>query len=157
AIFNGLDPEKLIKSDEVNKLAKEEIETLFIEINDQYFQKIADKTGARYIFAGKFKNVSPDKSRIMIQGDFYRYNAQLKSSFRYEVLKYYERMNDEVKVIQQQMVDSIPYSPKPASFRQITFVFGGILLLGLAFMTLTGTNVWIDGEGGGEGTKPTEN
>tara|TARA_B100000953_G_C17692287_1_gene315942 strand:- start:224 stop:388 length:165 start_codon:yes stop_codon:yes gene_type:complete len=51
----------------------------------------------------------------------------------------------------------IPYSPKPASFRQITFVFGGILLLGLAFMTLTGTNVWIDGEGGGEGTKPTEN
>ncbi len=157
AIFNGLDPEKLIKSDEVNKLAKEEIETLFIEINDQNFQKIADKTGARYIFAGKFKNVSPDKSRIMIQGDFYRYNAQLKSSFRYEVLKYYERMNDEVKVIQQQMVDSIPYSPKPASFRQITFVFGGILLLGLAFMTLTGTNVWIDGEGGGEGTKPTEN
>ena len=157
AIFNGLDPEKLIKSDEVNKLAKEEIETLFIEINDQNFQKIADKTGARYIFAGKFKNVSPDKSRIMIQGDFYRYNAQLKSSFRYEVLKYYERMNDEVKVIQQQMVDSIPYSPKPASFRQITFVFGGILLIGLVFMTLTGTNVWIDGEGGGEGTKPTEN
>ena len=157
AIFNGLDPEKLIKSDEVNKLAKEEIETLFIEINDQNFQKIADKTGARYIFAGKFKNVSPDKSRIMIQGDFYRYNAQLKSSFRYEVLKYYERMNDEVKVIQQQMVDSIPYSPKPASFRQITFVFGGILLIGLVFMTLTGTNVWMDGEGGGEGTKPTEN
>ena len=157
AIFNGLDPEKLIKSDEVNKLAKEEIETLFIEINDQNFQKIADKTWARYIFAGKFKNVSPDKSRIMIQGDFYRYNAQLKSSFRYEVLKYYERMNDEVKVIQQQMVDSIPYSPKPASFRQITFVFGGILLIGLVFMTLTGTNVWMDGEGGGEGTKPTEN
>ncbi|MBT3662330.1 MAG: hypothetical protein HN927_03335 [Candidatus Marinimicrobia bacterium] len=157
AIFNGLDPEKLIKSDEVNKLAKEEIETLFIEINDQNFQKIADKTGARYIFAGKFKNVSPDKSRIMIQGDFYRYNAQLKSSFRYEVLKYYERMNDEVKVIQQQMVDSMPYAPKPASLKQVTFVFTGIILIGLVFMTLTGTSVWQNGEGSGEGTKPTEN
>ena len=157
AIFNGLDPEKLIKPNEVNKLAKEEIETLFIEINDQNFQKIADKTGARYIFAGKFKNVSPDKSRIMIQGDFYRYNAQLKSSFRYEVLKYYERMNDEVKVIQQQMVDSMPYAPKPASLKQVTFVFTGIILIGLVFMTLTGTNVWQNGEGSGEGTKPTEN
>ncbi|MDP7037483.1 MAG: hypothetical protein QF453_06090, partial [Candidatus Marinimicrobia bacterium] len=157
AIFNSLDPEKLIKSDEVNKLAKEEIETLFIEINDQYFQKIADKTGARYIFAGKFKNVSPDKSRIMIQGDFYRYNAQLKSSFRYEVLKYYERMNDEVKVIQQQMVDSMPYAPKPASLKQVTFVFTGIILIGLVFMTLTGTSIWQNGEGSGEGTKPPEN
>ncbi len=55
AIFNGLDPEKLIKSDEVNKLAKEEIETLFIEINDQNFQKIADKTGGKIYFCGKIQ------------------------------------------------------------------------------------------------------
>jgi hypothetical protein len=93
----------------------------------------------------------------MIQGDFYRYNAQLKTSFRYEVLKYYKRMDDEAKVIKQQMVDSIPYSPKPASFRQITFVFGGILLIGFVFMTLSGTNVWMDGEGNESGETPTEN
>jgi len=156
-IFNGLDPEQLIKPNEVNKLAKEEVESLFLDINDNSFQKIADKTGAQYIFAGKFKNVSPDESRIMIQGDFYRYNAQLKTSFRYEVLKYYERMNDEAKVIQQQMVDSIPYTPKPASLRQVSLVFGGIILICLIFMTLSGTNVWQDGESGGGDTKPTEN
>ena len=156
-IFNGLDPEQLIKPNEVNKLAKEEVESLFLDINDNSFQKIADKTGAQYIFAGKFKNVSPDESRIMIQGDFYRYNAELKTSFRYEVLKYYERMNDEAKVIQQQMVDSIPYTPKPASLRQVFLVFGGIILIGLVFMTLSGTNVWQDGESGDGGTKPTEN
>ena len=93
----------------------------------------------------------------MIQGDFYRYNAQLKSSFKYEVLKYYERMDDEAKVIKKQMIDSIPYTPKPASFRQIAYVFGGVLLIGIIFMTLTGTNVWMDGDGSGTGENPTEN
>ena len=156
AIFNGLDPEKLIKSDEVNKLAKEEIETLFIEINDQNFQKIADKTGARYIFAGKFKNVSPDESRIMIQGDFYRYNAQLKSSYRYEVLKYYERMGSEATVIQHQLVDTIPSTANPPSFKQVAMVFGAILLVGVLFMSLTGTAVWSEGDGGNV-PPPTEN
>ena len=156
-IFNDLDQEKLIMPLKANELAEDQISLLFKEINDANFQKIADKTGANYVFAGKFKNVSPDESRIMIQGDFYRYNAQLKTSFKYEVLKYYKRMDDEAKVIKQQMVDSIPYSPKPASFRQITFVFGGILLIGFVFMTLTGTNVWMDGEGNESGETPTEN
>ena len=156
-IFLDLDQEKLIMPLEANELAEDQIDLLFKEINDKNFQKIADKTGAKYIFAGKFKNVSPDESRIMIQGDFYRYNTQLKTSFKYEVLKYYERMDGEAKVIKKQMIDSMPYSPKPASFRQIAFVFGGILLIGLVFMTLTGTNVWMDGEGSeGDGT-PTEN
>ena len=156
-IFNDLDQEKLIMPPKANELAQDQINLLFKEINDANFQKIADKTGAKYVFAGKFKNVSPDDSRIMIQGDFYRYNAQLKTSFRYEILKYYERMDDEAKVIKKQMIDSMPYAPKPASFRQIAFVFGGILLIGLVFMTLTGTNVWMDGEGNEGGETPTEN
>ena len=156
-IFNDLDQEKLIMPLKANELAEDQISLLFKEINDKNFQKIADETGAKYVFAGSFKNVSPDDSRIMIQGDFYRYNAQLKTSFRYEILKYYERMDDEAKVIKKQMIDSMPYTPKPASFRQVAFVFGGVLLIGLVFMTLTGTNVWMDGEGNGGGEKPTEN
>lgn len=156
-IFNDLEQEKLIMPIKANELAEDQISLLFNEVNDKNFQKIADKTGAKYIFAGSFKNVSPDDSRIMIQGDFYRYNAQLKSSFKYEVLKYYERMDDEAKVIKKQMIDSIPYTPKPASFRQIAYVFGGVLLIGIVFMTLTGTNVWMDGDGSGTGENPTEN
>ena len=156
-IFNDLEQEKLIMPIKANELAEDQVNLLFNEVNDKNFQKIADKTGAKYIFAGSFKNVSPDESRIMIQGDFYRYNAQLKSSFKYEVLKYYERMDDEAKVIKKQMIDSIPYTPKPASFRQIAYVFGGVLLIGLVFMTLTGTNVWMDGDGSGTGENPTEN
>ena len=156
-IFNDLDQEKLIMPIKANELAEDQVNLLFNEVNDKNFQKIADKTGAKYIFAGSFKNVSPDDSRIMIQGDFYRYNAQLKSSFKYEVLKYYERMDDEAKVIKKQMIDSIPYTPKPASFRQIAYVFGGVLLIGIVFMTLTGTNVWMDGDGSGTGENPTEN
>ena len=156
-IFNDLDQEKLILPIEANELAEDQVSLLFNEVNDKNFQKIADKTGAKYIFAGSFKNVSPDDSRIMIQGDFYRYNSQLKSSFKYEVLKYYERMDDEAKVIKKQMIDSIPYTPKPASFRQIAYVFGGVLLIGIIFMTLTGTNVWMDGDGSGTGENPTEN
>ncbi|GIS71871.1 MAG: hypothetical protein CM1200mP10_14480 [Candidatus Neomarinimicrobiota bacterium] len=42
------------------------------------FQKVADKAGAKYVFAGKFKNFSPGERRIMVQGEFYRYNAEVK-------------------------------------------------------------------------------
>jgi hypothetical protein len=118
---------------------------------------VAEKTGAVYVFAGKFKNVSPDESRIMIQGNFYRYNAQLKSSYRYEVLKYYERMKNEAAVIRIQLVDSIPAAANPPTMKQVAYVFGGIILLGILLMSLTGMNVWSEGGNGGNGPPPTEN
>jgi len=157
SIFSELNPSQVILNEEVNKIAKAQVDSLFLDMVDiKSFQNLAEKTGAKYVFAGKFKNVSPDDSRIMVQGDFYRYNAELKSSFRYEVLKYYERMNDETAVIQKQLVDSIPSAAKPASAKQVMFVFGIIVLVGFLFMTLTGTNVWAEGDGQG-GPPPTEN
>jgi len=140
----------------VLQVAKTQVDSLFLDMADAQFQRVADQTGAQYVFAGKFKNVSPDESRIMIQGDFYRYNAQLKSSYRYEVLKYYERMGSEATVIQHQLVDTIPSTANPPSFKQVAMVFGAILLVGVLFMSLTGTNIWSEGSGG-NGPPPTEN
>ena len=120
-----------------------------ILIIDSYGESLKFYNISKYVFVGKFKNVSPDESRIMVQGDFYRYNAALKSSFRYEVLKYYERMNDETAVIKKQLVDSIPNAAKPASARQLLIVFSVILLAGFLFMSLTGTDVWAEGDGQG--------
>ena len=157
SIFSGLNPSQVILNEEVNKIAKAQVDSLFLDMIDiKSFQSLAEKTGAQYVFVGKFKNVSPDESRIMVQGDFYRYNAALKSSFRYEVLKYYERMNDETEVIKKQLVDSIPNAAKPASARQLLIVFGVILLAGFLFMSLTGTDVWAEGDSQG-GEQPTEN
>ena len=157
SIFSGLNSSQVILSEEVNKIAKAQVDSLFLDMIDiKSFQNLAEKTGAQYVFVGEFKNVSPDESRIMVQGNFYRYNAALKSSFRYEVLKYYERMNDETAVIKKQLVDSIPNAAKPASARQLLIVFGVILLAGFLFMSLTGTDVWAEGGGQG-GPQPTEN
>ncbi|MBC8345315.1 MAG: hypothetical protein ISR82_01650 [Candidatus Marinimicrobia bacterium] len=157
AIFIELNPSQLILIDEVQRLAAPQVDSLFLDMTDVRFQQVAEKTGAIYIFAGKFKNVSPDESRIMIQGDFYRYNANLKSSYRYEVLKYYERMNTEAAVIQKQLVDSIPSVTNPPTIKQVVYVFGGIILLGFLLMSLTGMNVWSEGGNGGNGPPPTEN
>lgn len=157
AIFIELNPSQLILIDEVQRLATPQVDSLFLDMTDVRFQQVAEKTGAIYIFAGKFKNVSPDESRIMIQGDFYRYNANLKSSYRYEVLKYYERMNTEAAVIQKQLVDSIPSVTNPPTIKQVVYVFGGIILLGFLLMSLTGMNVWSEGGNGGNGPPPTEN
>ena len=156
AIFDGLNPKQIIRVKEVQLVARAQVDSLFLNMADAQFQRVADQTGAQYVFAGKFKNVSPDESRIMIQGDFYRYNAQLKSSYRYEVLKYYERMGNEATVIQTQLVDSIPSAANPASLKQVAMVFGTILLVGILFMSLTGTNVWAEGNGG-NGQPPVEN
>ena len=40
-------------------VAGEELDSLFSEINDFRFKQVADKMDVTYIFAGKFKNVSP--------------------------------------------------------------------------------------------------
>ena len=102
-----------------------------------------------HIFAGKFKNVSPDDRKVMIQGEFYRYNAQLNSSFRYDVLRYYERMDAEVRVIKQQMVDSLPTVTTPSSFKNVLLLFGSILLVGILLMSLAGTDYNSTGDGSG--------
>ena len=141
--------DQMIDDKNVLDVAGEELDSLFSEINDFRFKQVADKMDVTYIFAGKFKNVSPDDRKVMIQGEFYRYNAQLNSSFRYDVLRYYERMDAEARVIKQQMVDSLPTVTTPSSFKNVLFLFGSILLVGILLMSLAGTDYNSTGDGSG--------
>ena len=141
--------DQMIDDKNVLDVAGEELDSLFSEINDFRFKQVADKMDVTYIFAGKFKNVSPDDRKVMIQGEFYRYNAQLNSSFRYDVLRYYERMDAEVRVIKQQMVDSLPTVTTPSSFKNVLLLFGSILLVGILLMSLAGTDYNSTGDGSG--------
>ena len=141
--------DQMIDDKNVLDVAGEELDSLFSEINDFRFKQVADKMDVAYIFAGKFKNVSPDDRKVMIQGEFYRYNAQLNSSFRYDVLRYYERMDAEARVIKQQMVDSLPTVTTPSSFKNVLLLFGSILLVGLLLMSLAGTDYNSTGDGSG--------
>ena len=141
--------DQMIDDKNVLDVAGEELDSLFSEINDFRFKQVADKMDVAYIFAGKFKNVSPDDRKVMIQGEFYRYNAQLNSSFRYDVLRYYERMDAEVRVIKQQMVDSLPTITTPSSFKNVLLLFGSILLVGILLMSLAGTDYNSTGDGSG--------
>ena len=141
--------DQMIDDKNVLDVAGEELDSLFSEINDFRFKQVADKMDVAYIFAGKFKNVSPDDRKVMIQGEFYRYNVQLNSSFRYDVLRYYERMDAEVRVIKQQMVDSLPTITTPSSFKNVLLLFGSILLVGILLMSLAGTDYNSTGDGSG--------
>ena len=141
--------DQMIDDKNVLNVAGEELDSLFSEINDFRFKQVADKMEVGYIFAGKFKNVSPDDRKVMIQGEFYRYNAQLNSSFRYDVLRYYERMDAEARVIKQQMVDSLPTITTPSSFKNVLLLFGSILLVGILLMSLAGTEYNSTGDGSG--------
>lgn len=141
--------DQIINDKNVLDVAGEELDSLFSEINDFRFKQVADKMDVTYIFAGKFKNVSPDDRKVMIQGEFYRYNAQLNSSFRYDVLRYYERMDAEARVIKQQMVDSLPTVTTPSSFKNVLLLFGSILLVGILLMSLAGTDYNSTGDGSG--------
>ncbi len=141
--------DQMIDDKNVLDVAGEELDSLFSETNDFRFKQVADKMDVDYIFAGKFKNVSPDDRKVMIQGEFYRYNAQLNSSFRYDVLRYYERMDAEARVIKQQMVDSLPTVTTPSSFKNVLLLFGSILLVGILLMSLAGTDYNSTGDGSG--------
>ena len=148
-IFEDITADQMIDDKNVLDVAGEELDSLFSEINDFRFKQVADKMDVAYIFAGKFKNVSPDDRKVMIQGEFYRYNAQLNSSFRYDVLRYYERMDAEARVIKQQMVDSLPTVTTPSSFKNVLLLFGSILLVGILLMSLAGTDYNSTGDGSG--------
>ena len=148
-IFEDITADQMIDDKNALDVAGEELDSLFSEINDFRFKQVADKMDVAYIFAGKFKNVSPDDRKVMIQGEFYRYNAQLNSSFRYDVLRYYERIDAEARVIKQQMVDSLPTVTTPSSFKNVLLLFGSILLVGLLMMSLAGTDYNSTGDGSG--------
>ena len=148
-IFEDITADQIIDDKNALDVAGEELDSLFSEINDFRFKQVADKMDVTYIFAGKFKNVSPDDRKVMIQGEFYRYNAQLNSSFRYDVLRYYERMDAEARVIKQQMVDSLPTVTTPSSFKNVLLLFGSILLVGILLMSLAGTDYNSTGDGSG--------
>lgn len=148
-IFEDITADQMIDDKNALDVAGEELDSLFSEINDFRFKQVADKMDVAYIFAGKFENVSPDDRKVMIQGEFYRYNAQLNSSFRYDVLRYYERMDAEARVIKQQMVDSLPTVTTPSSFKNVLLLFGSILLVGLLLMSLAGTDYNSTGDGSG--------
>ena len=148
-IFEDITADQMIDDKNALDVAGEELDSLFSEINDFRFKQVADKMDVVYIFAGKFKNVSPDDRKVMIQGEFYRYNAQLNSSFRYDVLRYYERMDAEARVIKQQMVDSLPTVTTPSSFKNVLLLFGSILLVGILLMSLAGTDYNSTGDGSG--------
>ena len=148
-IFEDITADQMIDDKNALDVAGEELDSLFSEINDFRFKQVADKMDVTYIFAGKFKNVSPDDRKVMIQGEFYRYNAQLNSSFRYDVLRYYERMDAEARVIKQQMVDSLPTVTTPSSFKNVLLLFGSILLVGILLMSLAGTDYNSTGDGSG--------
>ena len=148
-IFSDLTSDRVISISQGKTIAGTEIDSLFNDINDFRFKQVADKMDVAYIFAGKFKNVSPDDRKVMIQGEFYRYNVQLNSSFRYDVLRYYERMDAEARVIKQQMVDSLPSVTTPSSFKNVLLLFGSILLVGILLMSLAGTDYNSTGDGSG--------
>ena len=148
-IFEDITADQMIDDKNALDVAGEELDSLFSEINDFRFKQVADKMDVAYIFAGKFKNVSPDDRKVMIQGEFYRYNSQLNSSFRYDVLRYYERMDAEARVIKQQMVDSLPTVTTPSSFKNVLLLFGSILLVGILLMSLAGTDYNSTGDGSG--------
>ena len=148
-IFEDITADQIIDDKNALDVAGEELDSLFSEINDFRFKQVADKMDVTYIFAGKFKNVSPDDRKVMIQGEFYRYNAQLNSSFRYDVLRYYERMDAEARAIKQQMVDSLPTVTTPSSFKNVLLLFGSILLVGILLMSLAGTDYNSTGDGSG--------
>ena len=148
-IFEDITADQMIDDKNAKDIAIEELDSLFSDINDFRFKQLADKMDVAYIFAGKFKNVSPDDRKVMIQGEFYRYNAQLNSSFRYDVLRYYERMDAEARVIKQQMVDSLPTVTTPSSFKNVLLLFGSILLVGILLMSLAGTDYNSTGDGSG--------
>ena len=148
-IFEDIISDQMIDDKNAKDIAAEELDSLFSEINDFRFKQVADKMDVAYIFAGKFKNVSPDDRKVMIQGEFYRYNTQLNSSFRYDVLRYYERMDAEARVIKQQMVDSLPSITAPSSFKNVLLLFGSILLVGILLMSLAGTDYNSTGDGSG--------
>ena len=94
----------------------------------------------------------------MIQGDFFRYNAQLKSNYRYEILSYAEDLDLHIRAMKTEMIETIPHSIHGISRNRAYILLGIVVVVAFAMsQSIGGLDKFLQSGDGDKPTPPTGN
>ena len=112
---------------------------------------LAKAANLDYIFVTVLNNISEDPKRVMLKGEFLRYQANTNELYRYEMLSYAEDINLHIQAIKKEMIDTIPHSVHTIG-RNRTYILAGIaIILALALsQSFTDLGKYLAGGDGGE-------
>lgn len=116
--------------------------------------RLAQKTGADYVFYAQLRNRSEDADRIMLVGDVVRYDVKPDQIYRTEVLKYLEDIGVEMVKVRLNLVETIAPEDPAASIRSAAVAIGSIMAIGLLMLFIIKTDVRLGGDGNGGGDNP---
>ena len=112
---------------------------------------LAKAANLDYIFVTVLNNISEDPKRVMLKGEFLRYQANTNELYRYEMLSYAEDINLHIQAIKKEMIDTIPHSVHTIG-KNKTYILAGIaIILALALsQSFTDLGKYLAGGDGGE-------
>ncbi|MAP71157.1 MAG: hypothetical protein CMF81_04710 [Candidatus Marinimicrobia bacterium] len=112
---------------------------------------LAKAANLDYIFVTVLNNISEDPKRVMLKGEFLRYQANTNELYRYEMLSYAEDINLHIQAIKKEMIDTIPHSVHTIG-RNRTYILAGIaIILALALsQSFTDLGKYLAGGDGSE-------
>ena len=140
-----LTPSELRKS-----IGDERVDRMLLDLPQDSLLNLCSLLTVDYLYAAKFRNQSKDSSKVILVGNFYRYDRLTGATYSYSVLKFYEDFPDELRTIKEQFVLTI-IPRRQSIFTNWPFlVIAAIAVVGIFILFFSKT-------GGGEvGDRPVE-
>jgi len=115
---------------------------------------LAKAANLDYIFVTVLNNISEDPKRVMLKGEFLRYQANTNELYRYEMLSYAEDINLHIQAIKKEMIDTIPHSVHTIG-KNKTYILAGIAIILALALSQSFSDLGKYLAGGDEGEKDT--
>lgn len=110
--------------------------------------RFADKLEVEYIYGGHISNNSTDEDRVLLVGEFWRYDRATGLRHTFEILKYYENFGLELLRFRNEFVRTVVADrntgPKILPF----LVLAGVAIVGIATFAIVSTEGGTSGGGG---------
>ena len=137
------------------KLGTGKIAEFFSTADSSAFRKLADELETDYVFAGRLEGQVRESDRLLLVGEFNRYDRASHLLHRFEVLKYYDNLGVELVKFKEEYAVTI--APQTGSQSKLApwLVLGGVTVVGIVAMLLTFGRAGAEGDGGsGGGDRP---
>lgn len=137
-------------------LGGEDVDALLGKPDSLSYKEAAEKLKVDHIFSGRIADHSREESRVLLVGEFYRYDKKLNLLHKFEILKYYDNIGVEFVKFDQEYVHSIVPETIQKKVLWPWLVIAGIGAVTLLTLTIVGSKFGSEQSGEGGNGEPTE-
>ncbi|MFQ5631198.1 MAG: hypothetical protein ACE5I1_20695 [bacterium] len=135
-------------------LGGEQVDHLLSQPDSAAYQEAADKLQVDHIFAGHIADHSRNESRVLLVGQFFRYDKKSNLLHKFDILKYYDAIGVEFVKFDKEYVRTIIPESKTKKVLWPWLIVAGLGVASLIALSFVGTKS--GSEGGIEPGEPTD-